>query len=103
MTPRQALALATKGGAKTLGRSDVGQIEKGFCADIAMFRTDTVGMAGGAIHDPIGALLLCSSQNADYTIVNGRVIVEKGELKTIELPKLISQHNSLAKTLASSV
>jgi cytosine/adenosine deaminase-related metal-dependent hydrolase len=103
MTPRQALALATKGGAKTLGRSDVGQIEKGFCADIAMFRTDTVGMAGGAIHDPIGALLLCSSQNADYTIVNGRVVVEKGELKTIELPKLISQHNSLAKTLASSV
>ena len=102
MTPRQALTLATKGGAKTLGRPDIGQIEKGFCADIAMFRTDTVGMAGGAIHDPIGALLLCSSQNADYTIVNGRVVVEKGELKTTELPKLIAQHNSLALSLAAS-
>ena len=102
MTPRQALTLATKGGAKTLGRPDIGQIEKGFCADIAMFRTDTVGMAGGAIHDPIGALLLCSSQNADYTIVNGRVLVEKGELKTLELPKLIAQHNSLAHSLAAS-
>jgi 8-oxoguanine deaminase len=102
MTPRQALTLATKGGAKTLGRPDIGQIEKGFCADIAMFRTDTVGMAGGAIHDPIGALLLCSSQNADYTIVNGRVVVEKGELKTLELPKLIAQHNSLAHSLAAS-
>lgn len=103
MTPRQALSLATRGGAQTLGRYDIGQIEKGFCADIAMFKTNTVSMAGGAIHDPIGALLLCTSQNADYTIVNGQVVVDKGELKTLELPKLIEQHNALAQSLARSI
>jgi cytosine/adenosine deaminase-related metal-dependent hydrolase len=103
MTPRQALRLATRGGARTLGRDDIGQIKVGHCADLALFRTDTVGMAGGAVHDPIGALLLCSSQNADYTLVNGKVVVEKGELKTLELPKLIGQHNSLASRLASSM
>jgi cytosine/adenosine deaminase-related metal-dependent hydrolase len=103
MTPRQALRLATRGGARTLGRDDIGQIKVGHCADLALFRTDTVGMAGGAVHDPIGALLLCSSQNADYTLVNGKVVVEKGELKTLEMPKLIGQHNSLASRLASSM
>jgi cytosine/adenosine deaminase-related metal-dependent hydrolase len=79
MTPRNALKLATRGGAQVLGRAhDIGQIAVGYCADLAMFRTDTVAMAGGAVHDPVGALLLCSSANADYTIVNGRVVVREG-------------------------
>ena len=101
MTPRDALKLATRGGAQVLGRAhDIGQITEGYCADIAMFRTDTVAMAGGAVHDPVGALLLCSSANADYTIVNGRVVVREGRIATVDMGPLIERHNTLARQLA---
>jgi cytosine/adenosine deaminase-related metal-dependent hydrolase len=101
MTPRDALRLATRGGAQVLGREhELGQIKAGFCADIAMFRTDTLSMAGGAVHDPVGALLLCASDNADYTIVNGRVVVRQGEIATVDMGPLIERHNQLAMQLA---
>jgi cytosine/adenosine deaminase-related metal-dependent hydrolase len=101
MTPRDALKLATRGGAQVLGRAhDIGQIAEGYCADIAMFRTDTVAMAGGAVHDPVGALMLCSSANADYTIVNGRVVVREGRIATVDMGPLIERHNALARQLA---
>ena len=101
MTPRDALRLATRGGAQVLGRAhDIGQITAGFCADIAMFRTDTLSMAGGAVHDPVGALLLCASDHADYTIVNGRVVVRQGEITTVDIGPLLEWHNQLALQLA---
>jgi len=101
MTPRDALRLATRGGAQVLGRAhELGQIKAGYCADIAMFRTDTLSMAGGAVHDPVGALLLCASDNADYTIVNGRVVVRQGQITTVDMGPLIERHNQLALQLA---
>jgi cytosine/adenosine deaminase-related metal-dependent hydrolase len=101
MTPRDALRLATRGGAQVLGRAhELGQLKEGFCADIAMYRTDTLSMAGGAVHDPVGALLLCASDNADYTIVNGRVVVRQGQITTVDMGPLIERHNQLAMQLA---
>ena len=101
MTPRDALRLATRGGAQVLGRAhELGQIKPGYCADIAMFRTDTIGMAGGAVHDPVGALLLCASDNADYVVVNGRVVVRAGEIATVDMGPLVERHNQLAMQLA---
>ena len=101
MTPRDALRLATRGGAEVLGRAhEIGQITVGYCADIAMYRTDTLGMAGGAVHDPVGALLLCASQNADYTVVNGRVVVREGQITTVDMGPLTERHNQLAMQLA---
>lgn len=100
MTPRDALWLATRGGARVLGRSDIGQIAPGKCADLAMYRTDTLSMAGGAVHDPVGALMLCASENADYTVVNGKVVVRQGELTTVDTGALIERQNTLAWQLA---
>jgi cytosine/adenosine deaminase-related metal-dependent hydrolase len=103
MTPRDALRLATRGGAQVLGRAhELGQIKAGYCADIALFSTDTLSMAGGAVHDPVGALLLCASDNADYTIVNGRVVVRQGQITTVDMGPLIERHNQLALQLALS-
>jgi hypothetical protein len=59
-------------------------------------------MAGGSVHDPIGALILCSSQLTDYTIVNGRVLVAKGEFKAFDLEPVTRRHNELALELTSS-
>ena len=103
MTPRDSLRIATRGGSEVLGRAhEIGQIKVGYCADFAMFRTDTLSMAGGAVHDPLGALLLCASDNADYTIVNGRVVVRQGHLTSIDLSPLLERHNALAIQLTAN-
>jgi len=81
MSARDALALATRGGAQVLGRPDIGHLAPGMCADLALFRpANTVAFAGGAVHDPVGALLLCASPQAAWTVVNGRVVVRQGQL-----------------------
>jgi 8-oxoguanine deaminase len=96
MTARDALHLATRGGAKVLGRRDIGHLAVGMCADLALFDLRTLSMAGGAVHDPVASLLLCASPQAAYTVVNGRVVVRQGQLTTVDLGPLVEQHNRLA-------
>jgi len=72
----------------------------GMCADLALFDLRTLGFAGGAVHDPVGALLLCASPQAAWTVVNGRVVVREGRLATLELEPLVERHNRLARKLA---
>jgi len=99
MTARQALELATLGGAKVLNRDDIGAIKPGMSADIAMFKLDHVGFAG-ALHDPVAALVFCTPANVNYSIINGKVVVKDGQLQTIDLPLVIERHNRLAAGLA---
>lgn len=100
MTARDALAIATRGGAQVLGRGDIGHLAPGMCADLALFDLRTLGFAGGAVHDPVASLLLCASPQAAYTVVNGRVVVREGRLATLELEPLLERHNALALALA---
>ncbi|MFM8609430.1 MAG: 8-oxoguanine deaminase [Burkholderiaceae bacterium] len=102
MTARDALALATRGGAQVLGRSDIGQIAPGLCADLALFDVRGLPFAGGAVHDPLGAQQQCASAPAAYTVVHGRVVVDQGRLTTLNLGPLIERHNRLARSLAES-
>ena len=102
MTARDALHLATRGGAQVLGRSDIGHLAVGMCADLALFDLRTLGFAGGAVHDPVASLLLCASPQAAYTVVNGRVVVREGQLTTVDLGPLIERHNLLAVQLAEA-
>ena len=98
LTAREALEAATLGGASVLGRQDIGRIEAGISADIVAFRLDMLGMAG-ALHDPLAALVFCQPAKVDLSIINGRIVVEDGELNTVDLPALIETHNSLSKQL----
>ena len=100
MTARDALHLATRGGAQVLGRRDIGHLAVGMCADLALFDLRTLGMAGGAVHDPVASLLLCASPQAAYTVVNGCVVVRDGQLTTVDLGPLVERHNRLAIQLA---
>jgi len=100
MSARSVLRMATRGGAQVLGRSDIGQIAPGMAADLAIFDVRALGFAGGAVHDPMGALLLCASANTAYTFVNGRAVVREGQLTTVETGPLIDRHNGLARQLA---
>jgi cytosine/adenosine deaminase-related metal-dependent hydrolase len=97
---RDALALATRGGARVLGRSDIGHLAAGMCADLALFDLRTLGFAGAAVHDPVGALMLCSSPQAAFTVVNGRVVVREGRLATVDPGPLVERHNRMAMQLA---
>ena len=99
MTARDALRVATRGGAQVLGRSDIGQLAPGMCADLALFDLGTLGQAGGAVHDPVASLLLCASAQAAYTVVNGRVVVRQGQLATLDAGPLVERHNRLAREL----
>jgi 8-oxoguanine deaminase len=102
MTARDALHLATRGGAQVLGRTDIGHLAVGMCADFALFDLRTLGFAGGAVHDPVASLLLCASPQAAYTVVNGRVLVREGQLGSVDLGPLVERHNTLARALAAT-
>jgi 8-oxoguanine deaminase len=102
MTARDALQLATRGGAQVLGRNDIGYLAAGMCADVVLFDLDSLAFAGGAVHDPVGSLLLCASPQADYTIVNGRIVVREGYLESVDLGPLMEQHNRFALQLAQA-
>ena len=98
LTAREALEAATLGGASVLGRQDIGRIEAGMSADIVAFRLDTLGMAG-ALADPLAALVFCQPAQVDLSIINGRILVEDGILRSVDLPALIESHNSLSRQL----
>jgi cytosine/adenosine deaminase-related metal-dependent hydrolase len=100
MSARDALALATRGGAQVLGRADIGHLAPGMCADLALFDLRGAAFAGGAVHDPVASLLLCASPQAAATVVNGRVVVREGRLATLELEPLVERHNAFARALA---
>lgn len=101
MTARDALHLATRGGADVLGRPDIGRLAVGQCADLALFDLNTLGFAGGAVHDPVASLLLCASPPAAYTVVHGRVCVRQGQLQSLDLGPLVEQHNRMALQLGA--
>jgi cytosine/adenosine deaminase-related metal-dependent hydrolase len=100
MTARQALELATRGGAAVLGREDIGSLEKGKCADFFAVNLNRVDFAG-ALHDPLAALVFCAPVQADYTVVGGNFVVKEGRLVNVDLPLLIEKHNAAAKRLVS--
>ncbi|MEY8875197.1 MAG: 8-oxoguanine deaminase [Leptothrix sp. (in: b-proteobacteria)] len=102
MSARDALTIATRGSARVLGRDDIGHLAPGMAADLVLWRTNTLAMAGGAVHDPLAALLLCASPQADWTFVGGQALVREGQLTTIDLGPLLERHNRLARDLVSN-
>ncbi len=98
LTARQALELGTLGGARVLGRDDIGSLEAGKAADFIGIRLDRVDYAG-ALHDPVAATIFCATPRVDLSIINGRVVVENGNLLTIDLPLVIERHNRMAKVM----
>ena len=97
---RDALEMATLGGAAVLGREDIGAIAPGRAADLAVF--DVSGLEhAGAQHDPVAALLFCAPVRAAWTIVGGRVVVEQGRLATVDTRALVQRQHAAVRTLAA--
>jgi 8-oxoguanine deaminase len=100
LTAREALRLATRGGAAVLGRTDIGSLEPGKCADIIAINLNRLDYAG-ALHDPVAAVLFCTPQTVDYSFVGGRMVIEQGKLITIDLKRQVEVHNKAAHRLVS--
>jgi hypothetical protein len=99
MPPKKVIRMATRGGAEILGQPEIGQIKPGMAADLAVFRLDRLDFAG-AMTDPAHAVLFCgSAPRAEYTIVAGKVLVEKGELVGIDEKAVFHQANDLTADL----
>lgn len=98
MTARQALEIATLGGAKVLGRDDIGALAPGMSADFVAFDMQQIGYAGAG-HDPVAALVFCTPTNVDTSVINGRVVVQSGLLQTADLRQIIATHQRLAAVL----
>lgn len=95
---REVLELATIGGARVLGRDDIGYLAPGMSADFIAINIDRPQFAG-AHHDLVAALIFCQVDAVDYSFINGRKVVEQGHLTTVELATLIEKHNQLAKQI----
>ena len=92
-----ALRWATEGGARCLGRDDIGRIEPGLEADLALFRLDELRHSGG--HDPLATLVVCGTGRADRVMVGGTWRVEEGHAADIDETDLIRRHNQAARRL----
>lgn len=98
LTARQALALGTIGGARCLGRADeLGSLEVGKLADVALWRLDGLGHAG--IDDPVAALVLGPPAPLELLLVGGRPVVEDGELRTVDERELVRRTRRAHRTL----
>ena len=100
MTARDALWLGTRGGAAVVGRSDIGSLENGKCADFFAVNMNKLDFAG-ALHDPVSALVFCQPVKVDYTVVGGKFVVKEGKLVTVDERKLVEKHNQAARRLLS--
>jgi 8-oxoguanine deaminase len=93
-----ALWLATRGGAAVLGRDDVGQITPGYAADMIAINLNRVEYAG-ALHDPLAAVVFCAPRGVDFSMINGRAVVQDGQLTTVDVPRVIERHNAISARL----
>jgi len=101
LSARQALEMATLGGAAVLGRDDIGVLAPGMAADLIAFDLNQVGLAG-AQADPLAALVFCQPQGVDLSIINGRVVVKDGRLVDVDVTELAARHNAISRALIAA-
>ncbi len=95
---RQALEIATRGGAAVLGRTDIGSLEAGKCADFIAINLNRLDYVG-ALHDPVAAILLCQPRAVDHSFVQGKAVVREGRVLGLDIEDHIRLHNNAAKRL----
>lgn len=98
MSAREALEIATLGGAQVLGRDDLGSVEVGKRADLGVW--DMRGVEAAGSWDPVAALVLCGPTRVRHLVVEGRQVVRDGQLLTLDLPRVLERQRGLAARLA---
>ena len=98
VTHLDVLRWASEGSARCLRRSDIGRIEEGYEADLALFKLDEPRFSGA--HDPLAALVLCGAHRADRVMIAGDWRVVDGEAVGLDLDQLMAEHKAAARDFA---
>jgi len=98
MTARESLELATIGGALVLGRSDIGSLEPGKCADLAVWRTDGLELAGA--DDRVAGMVFAGPHRVDRLVVGGADVVRDGALVNADEAEIAQAHRARARTFS---
>jgi cytosine/adenosine deaminase-related metal-dependent hydrolase len=98
LTAREALRLATRGSAAVLKRGDLGSLEPGRSADLAIWRTD--GLEFGGADDPVAALVLSGPHRVERLLVGGDDVVREGRLVRADEQEIAQEHRRQAEKFA---
>jgi cytosine/adenosine deaminase-related metal-dependent hydrolase len=98
MTARESLSLGTRGGAAVLNRDDLGSLEAGKCADLAIWRTDVPQLGG--VKDPVACLVLSAPHRVDRLIVGGTDVVRGGALVLADEAEIARAEQAQARRFA---
>jgi cytosine/adenosine deaminase-related metal-dependent hydrolase len=98
MTAREALRVATRGGAEVLNRDDIGQIAAGFSADMAIFDRNVIDFSGTQT-DPLAALIFCGPVKPRHVMINGQFVVSDFHLASMDMGSLLERHDAAARQL----
>ncbi|OBZ95029.1 hydroxydechloroatrazine ethylaminohydrolase [Pararhizobium polonicum] len=94
LSARESLEMATRGGAALLGRDDIGYLAPGMSADFIAVKLNQLGLSGTQ-RDPLAALVMCGPFKVDYSFINGREIVRKGEFTGFDVEAAMSAHEDV--------
>ena len=94
---RDALRWVTQGSAGCIGRPELGEIATGKMADLALFKLDELRFSGHG--DPLAALVLCGAHRADWVMVGGDWVVERGEIPGLDIADLMRRHSAAARAM----
>lgn len=98
LSAREALRMATRGSAGVLGRSDLGSLETGKACDLIAIDV-TSHLTDSGFADPVAALVFGGRSGVDWSVVHGRVVVERGQVIGLDSDELRNRHTSWAKQL----
>ena len=96
LTVEETLEMATLGGARVLGRDDLGSLQPGKAADFVGVTLDRLEFAGAACHDPVATLLMCTPPTVDLSVINGRIVVEDGQILKLDVERIVARQNQIA-------
>ena len=99
-TAREALELATLGGARVLGQETIGWLGPGQAADLVAYRMDDIFHAGG-LGDCVSSLITCHPTNVWLSVINGKIIVEAGQFLPYDIEPVIAEHNRISRWMMS--
>lgn len=94
LSAREALTMATRGGAKILGRDDIGYLAPGMSADFIAIRLRQLGLSGTS-RDPLAALVMCGPYSVDHSIINGRAVIANGAFTSVDVESLLDKHQTV--------
>jgi cytosine/adenosine deaminase-related metal-dependent hydrolase len=98
LSAREALEMATRGGATLLGRDDIGFLAPGMSADFIAVKLSQLGLSG-AERDPLAALVLCGPFRVDYSFINGVEIIGKGEFRAFDVEAALAEHRAVMRRI----